>query len=192
MKQNNVIKESQEASLKDIESSYGKGVAKALVKYCNEKDKDIEKVINNTTPDRVGLTEWDWFEKWAKRTLKLDIYGGFSDDWMDDLDKDAKKKDDSDDNDNDLSDGISSRKLSKSRRRKLSRGIPVHDLPSKYDMMMKEGSGSRYGEQDIIDYIASSIYGCGWIKDSTFDDYDPILEIETTDGDKFEISVKKI
>ena len=122
----------------------------------------------------------------------MDIYGGFSDDWMDDLDKDAKKKDDSDDNDNDLSDGISSRKLSKSRRRKLSRGIPVHDLPSKYDMMMKEGSGSRYGEQDIIDYIASSIYGCGWIKDSTFDDYDPILEIETTDGDKFEISVKKI
>lgn len=192
MKWNKVIKESQEASLKDIESSYGKGVAKALVKYCNEKDKDIEKVINNTTPDRFGLTEWDWFEKWAKRTLKLDIYGGFSDDWMDDIDNDSKKNDDSDDNDSNLSDGISSRKLSKSKRRKLSRGIPVHDLPTRSDMMMRE-SGGGYDAQGILDWIGDELIECDWVNDNmTFDDTNPILEIETTDGDKFEISVKKI
>ena len=33
---------------------------------------------------------------------------------------------------------------------------------------------------------------CEWCADYTYDDYDPIIEIETTDGDRFEISVKKL
>ena len=94
IKMKKILKESQGATIKDIEKSYGHNVADALLKYCMETDKDIDKVINDLTPDKVGLTEWDWFEKWAKRTLKLDIYGGFSDDWKDELDKDAEKGDD--------------------------------------------------------------------------------------------------
>lgn len=186
-KWNKIVNESQGASLKDIESSYGKDVALALVKYCKEKDKDMEKVINDLNPDKFGLTEWDWFEKWSKRTLNLDIYGGFSDDWKDELDSDAEKNKDEDDE----KEKRKKVKSAKRMARRASRGLKVHSSPSRSDYMT-EGSGSRYGEQDIIDYIGSSIYGCEWVKDTTFDDYDPILVIETTDGDKFEISVKKM
>lgn len=46
-------------------------------------------------------------------------------------------------------------------------------------------------EQDILDFIGNEIGDCEWCTDYTYDDYDPILEIEV-DGKKFEISVKKI
>ena len=148
-----------------------------------ETDKDIDKVINDLTPDKVGLTEWDWFEKWAKRTLKLDIYGGFSDDWKDELDKDAKGEDDEED--------AKEKVKNAKKKRKLGRELKVYPTPSRSDYMMAESS-SPIDPQYVIDWIGEEIGDCEWCADYTYDDYDPIIEIETTDGDRFEISVKKL
>ena len=182
IKMKKILKESQEATIKDIEKSYGKDVAAALIKYCGEKDKDIDKVINDLTPDKFGLTEWDWFEKWAKRTLKLDIYGGFSDDWKDELDRDAEGNDDEED--------VKEKVKSANKRARRGREVKIYSVPSRYDYM-KESNG-RIDQQYVIDWIGMELGECEWCSDFTFDDYDPIIEIETTDGDKFEISVKKL
>ena len=177
-----ILKESKEATIRDIEKSYGKGVATALIKYCGEKDKDIDKVINDLTPDKFGLTEWDWFEKWAKRTLKLDIYGGFSDDWRDELDRDAEGNDDEED--------VKKKVKSANKSARRGREVKIYSVPSRSDYMME--SNGRIDPQYVIDWIGMELGECEWCSDFTFDDYDPIIEIETTDGDKFEISVKKI
>lgn len=182
IKMKKILKESQEATIKDIEKSYGKGVATALIKYCGEKDKDIDKVINDLTPDKFGLTEWDWFEKWAKRTLKLDIYGGFSDDWRDELDRDAEGNDDEED--------VKKKVKSANKSARRGREVKIYSVPSRSDYMME--SNGRIDPQYVIDWIGMELGECEWCSDFTFDDYDPIIEIETTDGDKFEISVKKI
>ena len=182
IKMKKILKESQEATIKDIEKSYGKGVATALIKYCGEKDKDIDKVINDLTPDKFGLTEWDWFEKWAKRTLKLDIYGGFSDDWRDELDRDAEGNDDEED--------VKKKVKSANKSARRGREVKIYSVPSRSDYMME--SNGRIDPQYVIDWIGMELGECEWGANFTFDDYDPIIEIETTDGDKFEISVKKI
>ena len=53
-------------------------------------------------------------------------------------------------------------------------------------------SSSPIDPQYVIDWIGEEIGDCEWCADYTYDDYDPIIEIETTDGDRFEISVKKL
>ena len=65
--------------------------------------------------------------------------------------------------------------------------------------IMEIGIGKRFNkerksdmnEQDILDWVGNEIKDCEWCDDMTYDDYNPILEIEV-DGKRFEISVKKI
>ncbi len=45
--------------------------------------------------------------------------------------------------------------------------------------------------QDILNWIGDEVKECEWCTDMTYDDYDPILEIEV-DGKKFEIHVKEM
>lgn len=51
---------------------------------------------------------------------------------------------------------------------------------------------SRMTDQDILDWIGQEVSEAEWCADMTFDDYDPTLEVETMDGDRFEIIVKKM
>lgn len=60
----------------------------------------------------------------------------------------------------------------------------------KINEMKKIDESSSMDPQYVIDWIAEEIGDCEWCSDYTYDDYEPILEIETSDGDRFEIIVK--
>ena len=47
-------------------------------------------------------------------------------------------------------------------------------------------------DQDILDWIGQEVSKAEWCSDMTFDDYDASLEVETNDGDRFEIIVKPL
>lgn len=47
-------------------------------------------------------------------------------------------------------------------------------------------------EHDIIDWIGNEIYDRDFCADMTYDDENPTLEIEDNEGNRFEITVKKI
>ena len=51
---------------------------------------------------------------------------------------------------------------------------------------------SRMTDQDILDWIGQEVSEAEWCTDMTFDDYDPTLEVETMDGDRFEIKVNPL
>lgn len=51
---------------------------------------------------------------------------------------------------------------------------------------------SSMDPQYVIDWIAEELGDCEWCADFTFDDFEPTLEVETSDGDRFEISVTPI
>ena len=56
--------------------------------------------------------------------------------------------------------------------------------------MKRINESSRMTDQDILDWIGQEVSEAEWCSDMTFDDYDAILEVETNDGDRFEIIVK--
>lgn len=58
--------------------------------------------------------------------------------------------------------------------------------------MKKLNESSRMTDQDILDWIGQEISESEWYSDMTFDDYDASLEVETNDGDRFEIIVKPL
>lgn len=53
-----------------------------------------------------------------------------------------------------------------------------------------ESSGMT--DQEILNWIGQEVSEAEWCSDLTFDDYDATLEVETMDGDRFEIIVKKM
>ena len=84
-------------TLKDIEKTYGKNTAKALDRYCRDMKKNPVDVVSDLKADGNGMTEWDKFDVWAKRKLKLDIMDNFDDtiDWTgaeDDKDREKEEK----------------------------------------------------------------------------------------------------
>ena len=56
--------------------------------------------------------------------------------------------------------------------------------------MKRINESIRMTDQDILDWIGQEVSEAEWCSDMTFDDYDAILEVETNDGDRFEIIVK--
>ena len=56
--------------------------------------------------------------------------------------------------------------------------------------MKRINESSRMTDQDILNWIGQEVSEAEWCSDMTFDDYDAILEVETNDGDRFEIIVK--
>ena len=58
--------------------------------------------------------------------------------------------------------------------------------------MKRINESSRMTDQDILDWIGQEVSEAEWCSDMTFDDYDAILEVETNDGDRFEIIVKPL
>ena len=95
-----MFRESTDAeTLKDIEKTYGKKTAMALDKYCKLFKKDLTNVVSDMKTDKNGMTEWDKFDRWAQRTMKVDIMDNFDDtiDWTGaeekkDDDKEEKKR----------------------------------------------------------------------------------------------------
>lgn len=86
-----------EATLKDIERTYGKKTALALDKYCKLFKKDLTNVVSDLKTDKNGMTEWDKFDRWAQRTMKVDIMDKFDDtmDWTgaeDDKDREKEER----------------------------------------------------------------------------------------------------
>lgn len=58
--------------------------------------------------------------------------------------------------------------------------------------MKKINESSIMTDQDILDWIGQEVSESEWCSDMTFDDYDASLEVETNDGDRFEIIVKPL
>lgn len=58
--------------------------------------------------------------------------------------------------------------------------------------MKKINESSIMTDQDILDWIGQEVSEAEWCSDMTFDDYDASLEVETNDGDRFEIIVKPL
>ena len=58
--------------------------------------------------------------------------------------------------------------------------------------MKRINENSRMTDQDILNWIGEEVSEAEWCSDMTFDDYDASLEVETNDGDRFEIIVKPL
>ena len=58
--------------------------------------------------------------------------------------------------------------------------------------MKRINESSRMTDQDILNWIGQEVSEAEWCSDMTFDDYDASLEVETNDGDRFEIIVKPL
>ena len=58
--------------------------------------------------------------------------------------------------------------------------------------MKRINESSRMTDQDILNWIGEEVSEAEWCSDMTFDDYDASLEVETNDGDRFEIIVKPL
>ena len=165
---------SDEATLLDIEKTYGKKTSLALDKYCKLFKKNPTDVVSDLKADGNGMTEWDKFDVWAKRKLKLDIMDNFDDtiDWTGAEDEPAKSKE-------------------KSKRTPKQRFGNVYDEPSLNDIY-GEGSGSRMDEQDVLDFIGEELVSCDWVSNLDYDDVDAKCYIDLNEGTSFEISIKRI
>lgn len=176
--------ESSDATLKDIERSYGKETAKALEKYCDIKGLDVDEVVSDMHVDGNGMTPWDKFDAWAQRTQKLDIMGNFDDtyDWtgaeedrkrereLAEIDKKGKK----------LHNQRAKRASRRAAKRRAGHALPEYDAP-RFD----EGSGSNpIDETYVSDWIYDEISQCEWVEDATFEsESSSELVISTVDGD---------
>ena len=58
--------------------------------------------------------------------------------------------------------------------------------------MKRINESSRMTDQDILNWIGQEVSEAEWCSDMTFDDYNASLEVETNDGDRFEIIVKPL
>lgn len=192
-----LVQESEDETLKDIERSYGKDTAKALAKYCELKKLDVDDVVSDMSEDGNGMTAWDKFDVWAQKVQKLDIMGNFDDtvDWTG-ADDDRKREKEFDDADK-KEERKAARKAKRAAKRLLkkkqraSHALHTHDTPH-----FNEGSGSNpYDEYFISNWIADEVNNCEWAHDVHFrnDDYeDPWFDFATDDGDVFKVTVKKV
>lgn len=133
---------SEQETLKEIESTYGKKVRDALVKYCTAKNLDITETVYETKTDGNGQTPWDKFDNWAEKRLGLDIMGDFDDDF-DYTGADARAK----------------------RERGLQE-VPLASMDS-----FDEGSGSQKDEYQIAEFIGEELRECEWVNNFNWGDY---------------------
>ena len=162
-----MFRESTDAeTLKDIEKTYGKKTAMALDKYCKLFKKDLTNVVSDMKTDKNGMTEWDKFDRWAQRTMKVDIMDNF-DDTIDWTGAEEKKDDDKEEN-------------LKKPRRSMRKGL------------LREST--RMDENDILDWIFQEMSECEWIDDINYLDDGSAFEVtmQGPDGDAFKVSVQKV
>lgn len=183
MKLHKIMKEGSDITLRDIERNYGKDVANALVKYCSTKRLNVDDVVSDMSEDGNGLTPWDKFDIWARKTQGLDIMGNFDDtiDWT------------GAENDDDEREEQRTRKQGKSVK-KGKRFGQVFQAPTDFSTM-NEGSGSRMEENDILDWIFQEMGECEWAGDMDYVDDANAFEVSMpgTDGeDVFRVSVTKV
>ena len=81
------------------------------------------------------------------------------------------------------------RKLKMDIYKKFDNYDYAKDLDNDAKSRMVDESGSM-NEQDIVDWIGNELSECEWCSNITFDDVNAVVEVETDEGKKFEISVK--
>lgn len=246
-------------TLKDIEKTYGKNTARALDRYCKMFNKKAVDVVSDMKMDGNGMTEWDKFDVWARRKLKLDIMDNF-DDTFDWTGTEERKNDDKEEKKREKDERRAERKIKRDLKelrknkkdlKKLRRGMrkgrrlaresmDVQDgrvddllekigdyLVSDYGVdgnvekykfgpriyftidgkeyyvevngkdlgrLVREGSGSRMEESDILDWIYEEMGQCEWAGDMDFLDDGNAFEVSLpgADGDVFKVSVQKV
>lgn len=254
-----VQESADDETLLDIEKTYGKNTARALERYCKMFNKKAVDVVSDMKMDGNGMTEWDKFDVWARRKLKLDIMDNF-DDTFDWTGTEERKNDDKEEKKREKEERKATRKfkrglkeLRKNKRdlKKLRRGMrkgrrlaresmDVQDgrvddllekigdyLVSDYGVdgnvekykfgpriyftidgkeyyvevngkdlgrLVREGSGSRMEESDILDWIYEEMGQCEWAGDMDFLDDGNAFEVSLpgADGDVFKVSVQKV
>jgi hypothetical protein len=190
MKHNRIVRESI-MTLKDIEKSYGAKVAKALAKYCNIKKLDINQVVGDLRTDGNGLTPWDKFDIWAKKTQGLDIMDNFDDtvDWSGAEDDAKREKEFStlDDEEQALTKkrARKAEKLRRKKRQRASHSLREYDIPE-----FNEGSGSNPEDEYFIsNWIGEQLSDCEWAHDVDYGESPIIL---TTNAGSFKIIVEQL
>ena len=184
-----IVRENSDSTLKDIERGYGTKVAKALAKYCDIKKLDVDDVVSDMREDGNGLTPWDKFDIWARRTQGLDIMSKFDDtiDWTDTEDDRKREREFANMNKDEK------RKAAKKSKRMLKKKRNGHALnvyaEPKFDRFT-ESSGND--PQDVLDFIAEELYECEWVSNIDYDDVLPKCYVDTDDGKTFVVSVDKV
>ena len=179
-------------TLKDIEKTYGKKAAMALDKYCKLFKKDLTNVVSDMKTDKNGMTEWDKFDRWAQRTMKVDIMDNF-DDTIDWTGAEEKKDDDKEEKKRERDE--------RSAARKITRDIKELHKNKKELKKLRKGmrkgllrESTRMDENDILDWIFQEMGECEWVDDINYLDDDSAFEVTTQgpDGDVFKVSVQKV
>lgn len=188
-----IFRESADAeTLKDIEKTYGKKTAMALDKYCKLFKKSPVDVVSNMKMDGNGMTEWDKFDRWAQRTMKVDIMDNF-DDTVDWTGAEEKNGDDKEEKKRERDERSAARKIkgdikelhkNKKELKKLRRGMRKG--------LLREST--RMDENDILDWIFQEMGECEWVDDMNYMDDDSAFEVtmQGPDGDVFKVSVQKV
>ena len=190
-----MFRESADAeTLKDIEKTYGKKTAMALEKYCKLFKKDLTNVVSDLKADKNGMTEWDKFDRWAQRTMKIDFMDNFDDttDWTGAEDDRKREREFAD------ADKEEERKAAKKARRAAKRMLKKrqrdgHALDT-FDQPRfghySEGSGSNPEDEYFIsNWIGSELSDCEWAMDVDYGE-SPILL--TTRAGTFKITVEPL
>ena len=156
-----IVRESSEDALSWVKKMYGSKTASMLQDYCAAKDKDINKVVWDESPDGSGVTEWDKFETWAKNKRRTNVQRDrFGDTTIDDY----------------LPGG-------NSRRGRLGK---VYDEPSMSDMVAEATGMDEYA---IAEYIGEELQDCEWVSNFNWGDFaDVTVEV---DGVKYRITVER-
>ncbi len=185
--------ESADATLKDIERTYGPKVAKALVKYCELKKLDIEQVVSDTKEDGNGMTLWDKFDVWAQKVQKLDIMGNFDDtiDWTGAEDEKKREKEFA------KAEKLAAKGKGK-RGMKKGRFGDVYSAPTDFSTM-DESKVNESAEKDaafVANWIQEELSDCEWVKRMGITKYEMGGEskfVIRTDEDKLlEVTVNEL
>ena len=187
--------ESADATLKDIERTYGPKVAKALVKYCELKKLDIEQVVSDTKEDGNGMTLWDKFDVWASKVQKLDIMGNFDDtiDWTGAEDEQKREKEFA------KAEKLAAKGKSKGKRgMKKGRFGDVYSAPTDFSTI-DESKVNESVEKDaafVANWIQEELSDCEWVKRMGITKYEMGGEskfVIRTDEDKLlEVTVNEL
>lgn len=192
-----VRESSDDETLKDIENTYGKKTALALDKYCKLFKKTPTNVVSDLKADGNGMTEWDKFDVWARRKLKVDIMGNF-DDTIDWTGAEEKKKADKEEKKREKDERRTARKFRKGLKelrknkkdlKKLRRG-----LRRGRGLARESIENARMEENDILDWIREEMCPCEWVEDIYWCDDGNAFEVAMPgpDGDVFRVSVQKV
>lgn len=185
--------ESADATLKDIERTYGPKVAKALVKYCELKKLDIEQVVSDTKEDGNGMTLWDKFDVWASKVQKLDIMGNFDDtiDWTGAEDEKKREKEFA------KAEKLAAKGKGK-RGMKKGRFGDVYSAPTDFSTI-DESKVNESVEKDaafVANWIQEELSDCEWVKRTGITKYEMGGEskfVIRTDEDKLlEVTVNEL